>query len=99
MTENIDGDVSNDATDQEDSMYDQPRGRDDKTIVDHLQWALFVILLLVVLVATFRFYFATSWAIDQFVTGRYRSIFQAGFNLAILLVSGLGLSLLVRNMR
>jgi|AntDeeMinimDraft_4_1070355.scaffolds.fasta_scaffold00035_80 hypothetical protein len=99
MTENIDGDVSNDATDQEDSMYDQPRGRDDKTIVDHLQWALFVILLLVVLVATFRFYFATSSAIDQFVTGRYRSIFQAGFNLAILLVSGLGLSLLVRNMR
>jgi len=52
-----------------------------------------------VLVATFRFYFATSSAIDQFVTGRYRSIFQAGFNLAILLVSGLGLSLLVRNMR
>jgi len=45
MTENIDGDVSNDATDQEDSMYDQPRGRDDKTIVDHPQWALFVILL------------------------------------------------------
>ncbi|SFS07351.1 hypothetical protein SAMN05216559_3202 [Halomicrobium zhouii] len=98
MTENVDTENTNDMATGSDSQYDYDGG-DDKTIVDHLQWALFVILILVVLVATFQFYFAASSAIDQFVTGRYRSIFQAGFNLAILLVSGLGLSLLVRNMR
>lgn len=101
MTENIDSDDAADSTTGTDSQYDEygASGDDSQTIVSYVQWALFVILVLVVLMATLRFYFAASNAIDQFVASQYRSIFQAGFNLAILLVGGLGLSLLVRNMR
>ena len=102
MTENVDSDVANDVTEEEYSRYEE-RDRESpgrgRSIIDHVQWALFVILLLVVLVATFRFYFAASTAIDRFVTNQYRPTFQAAFNLAVLLVSGAGLSLLVRRMR
>jgi hypothetical protein len=65
-------------------------------VIEALQWAAFAILILVALVATFRFYFAASNAISNFVTHEYRPLFQAIFNLVILLASGLGLSVLVR---
>jgi len=76
---------------------DGPRtGDSTASIITYAQWAAFAILVLVALVATFRFYFATSNAINNFVTRQYRPIFQAVFNLVILLASGLGLSVLVR---
>ena len=65
-------------------------------VVRSLQWAAFAILILVALIATLRFYFAASNAINEFVTRRYRPLFQAIFNLVILLASALGLSVLVR---
>jgi len=65
-------------------------------VVRTLQWAAFTILVLVALVATFRFYFAASNTINEFVTRRYRPPFQMVFNLVILLASVLGISVLVR---
>ena len=65
-------------------------------VIDALQWAAFGILILVALIATLQFYFATSNAIRNFVTPDYRPLFQAIFNLVILLASALGLSVLVR---
>ncbi|WP_225334338.1 hypothetical protein [Halomicrobium urmianum] len=74
-------------------------GDDDADLVDYVEWSLLAILLLVALVATFRFYFAMSTAIDNFVTREFRPLFQAAFNLAILLACGAGLTALVRRIR
>lgn len=82
--------ASNDQADQQD---------DTRGFVRVLYWAAIGILVLVALIATLRFYFAAGNAIDNFVTRQYRPIFQAVFNLVILLASGLGLSLLVRRIR
>jgi hypothetical protein len=65
-------------------------------VISALQWAAFGILILVALVATFRFYFAASNTIDTFVNREFRPLFQMLFNLLILLASGVGLSVLVR---
>jgi len=96
-----DGDVTDDTgtegvTTETEEATTQTDESQDGGIVTYIQWAAFVILALVALVATFRFYFAISNAINNFVTRQYRPIFQAVFNLVILLASGLGLSVLVR---
>ena len=67
-------------------------------MIQYAQWAAFALLLLVALVATARLYFAASATIDTFVTRRYRPLFMAGFNLAVLLGCGIGLSVLVRRL-
>jgi uncharacterized membrane protein len=67
-------------------------------IATYAQWAVFAILTLVALIATLQFYFSASSAIDTFVTDRYRPLFRAAFNLAVVLVCGLGLSVLVRRL-
>ncbi|MDS0221495.1 hypothetical protein NDI54_09050 [Haloarcula sp. S1AR25-5A] len=67
-------------------------------IAVYAQWAVFAILTLVALIATLQFYFSASSAIDTFVTDRYRPLFSAAFNLAVVLVCGLGLSVLVRRL-
>jgi len=68
------------------------------SIAVYAQWAVFAILTLVALIATLQFYFSASSAIDTFVTDRYRPLFNAAFNLAVVLVCGLGLSVLVRRL-
>jgi hypothetical protein len=67
-------------------------------MVRYSQWAAFAFLVLIALIATVRLYFAVSSSIDTFVTYRYRPLFMTGFNLAVLLGCGIGLSVLVRRM-
>lgn len=69
-----------------------------RTIVEYLQWALFAILVLVLLISTLQFYNAATSTINTFVAPRFRPPFRMAFNLAMVLVSGLGLSLLVRRL-
>lgn len=69
-----------------------------RSIVEYLQWALFGILVLVLLLSTLQFYNAATSTINTFVAPRYRPPFRMAFNLAMVLVSGLGLSLLVRKL-
>jgi len=67
-------------------------------MVRYAQWTAFALLAIVALIATLRFYFAVSATVDTFVTRRYRPVFMAGFNLAVLLSCALGLSALVRRL-
>jgi hypothetical protein len=87
--------------DPQDESDDGPQ-RDERDIgaqmLTYAQWAAFALLLLVALIATVRLYFAASAAIDTFVTRRFRPLFMAGFNLAVVLACGLGLSALVRRL-
>ncbi|EMA01925.1 hypothetical protein SAMN05443574_10460 [Haloarcula vallismortis] len=69
-----------------------------QSIAVYAQWAVFAILTLVALIATLQFYFSASSAIDTFVTDRYRPLFNAAFNLVVVLGCGLGLSVLVRRL-
>ncbi|GCF12270.1 hypothetical protein Harman_02050 [Haloarcula mannanilytica] len=69
-----------------------------RSIAVYAQWAMFGILTLVALIATLQFYFSASSTIDTFVTDRYRPLFKAAFNLVVLLVCGIGLSVLVRRL-
>jgi hypothetical protein len=48
-------------------------------------------LALLALIALLRFYFAASATIDSLIAPAYRSLFQALFNLTILLLSGAGI--------
>lgn len=54
---------------------------------------------LLALIAMLRFYFAASATIDTWISQDYRSLFQALFNLAILLVAGAGIGWQARKIR
>ncbi|WP_459193987.1 hypothetical protein [Halosimplex sp. J119] len=68
-------------------------GRD---LVAYVEWAAFAILCLLALVATFRFYFAASEAIRVWFSADFVPVFQALFNLLVLVASAAGISVLVR---
>ncbi|MFC7138250.1 hypothetical protein ACFQMA_23630 [Halosimplex aquaticum] len=71
----------------------EPEGRD---LLAYVEWAAFGILCLLALVATFRFYFAASEAIRVWFSADFVPVFQAVFNLLVLVASALGISVLVR---
>jgi hypothetical protein len=77
---------------------DQPDETTDDTtdLVRYARYALLAGLTLLALVATFRFYFAVSNTIDSWVAREYRSLFQAAFNLVVLLVAAVGISWEIR---
>ncbi len=63
-----------------------------------LNYALLAGLSLLALVAALQFYLNASSTINQWVTREYRSIFQATFNLVVLLVTAAGISRQVRRL-
>lgn len=71
---------------------------DGRDLVTLVEWAAFGVLCLLALVATFRFYFATSNAIRIWFSRDFVPIFQAVFNLLVLVASGTGISVLVRRL-
>ena len=77
-------------------------GSEDRTTGERLTWVVqvgaLVVLSLVALLATFRFYFAASEAITVWIADDYVSVFQAAFNLLVLVVCLYGVSLLVRRL-
>jgi len=80
--------------DPEDGTDDES-GRDVERYVRYVLLAGFTLL---ALVALLRFYFAASGVIDTWVTEEYRSLFQAAFNLVVLLAAGIGISWQVRHL-
>jgi len=64
-----------------------------------LNYALLAGLSLVALIATLQLYFNVSSAINQWVSHEYRSLFQAAFNLVVLLLVGSGMVWQVRRLR
>jgi hypothetical protein len=65
---------------------------------DTLLKAALAVLALLALVATIRFYLSLSSAIGTWVTHEYRDLAQAAFNLVVLLVTGVGISAVVRRL-
>lgn len=74
---------------------DQSTNRD---VVRTLYWVALGALVLLAAVALLQFYLSASRAISIWVTREYRPLFQAAFNLAVLLVAGAGISVVVRRL-
>lgn len=71
------------------------RGR---PVTTYLFWGAFGLLSVMAVVAIIGFYNSVSSAIDVWIASDYQPIFRSIFNLVVLLVCALGLSLLVRQM-
>jgi hypothetical protein len=88
-TDTTDSPATSDPTD------DEPA--DDRgDLVRYAHYALLGGLTLLALVATLRLYLAASTAIDIWVAREYRPLFQAAFNLVVLLLAAVGISWEVR---
>ncbi|MGB9965532.1 hypothetical protein [Halobacterium hubeiense] len=70
-------------------------GRDVRELL--LKGTLFVLAVLAV-VALFQFYTSANAAIGQWIAREYRALFRAAFNLVVLLATGIGISLVVREL-
>jgi hypothetical protein len=70
-----------------------------ETVERKLRYAFVAGLALLALIALLRFYFAASATIDTWIAREYRSLLQALFNLAILLLSGAGILWQARKLR
>ena len=101
MTENIDTPTGGTETDEstteaEDGLeQDETDGRDLRRKANY---ALLAGLSLLALIAALQFYLNTSSVINQWVTREYRSLFQAVFNLVVLLIAAAGISRQVRRL-
>jgi hypothetical protein len=75
---------------------------DSRSSGERLAWLVqigaLVVLCLLALLATFRFYFAASQAIQVWISDDFVSVFQAAFNLLVLIASVYGVSVLVRRL-
>lgn len=72
---------------------------DPETARRYLLWIGVAILALLAIVATFRVYTSASEAIGRFVAYEYRALFQAAFNLAVLLLAVAGITRLLRELQ
>jgi hypothetical protein len=76
------------------------RGRDDgsskEKMVRYLYWGAFGLLFLAGAAAAVGFYFSVMDLIDIWVAADFKPVFRMLFNLAVVLVTVLGLSVLVR---
>lgn len=68
------------------------------TLATYVEWGVLLVLALLSAIATLQFYSNVSRAIDIWVAREYVPLFQAGFNLIILLAAIVGISLLVRRL-
>jgi hypothetical protein len=76
-------------------------GRDDegRDVRELLLRGTLVVLGVLAVVALFQFYTSALAAIDQWIAREYRALFRAAFNLAVLLATGIGISLVARELR
>ena len=88
-------------TDTDPSTGSDDDGSDHDTGVRVRRYANYAVLLVLgvlALVAVIRLYFSVSNAITTWVASEYRSLFQAAFNLVVLLAAGLGISYQLRRL-
>ena len=79
-----------------DTASGEPTDEASEDLVRYARYALLAGLTLLALLATVRFYFAVSTTIDRWVAPEFRSLFQAAFNLVVLLAAAVGISWEVR---
>lgn len=92
-----DSDSPNEMTDDidEETSEEQrsPEVADERSDLQRkANYALLAGLSLLALIAALQFYFNASSVISQWVTHEYRSLFQAAFNLVVLLLAVAGIS-------
>ncbi len=75
---------------------DGDEGRDLRRTLNYM---LLAGLSLLALIATLQLYLNVSSAINQWISHEYRSLFQAAFNLVVLLLVGTGMVWQVRRLR
>lgn len=71
---------------------------DEQRVIRGLTWGALGIACVVAIGALHQFYFNAAAAIETFVATEYESLFLAGFNLIVLFVAGVVISLLVREL-
>jgi hypothetical protein len=105
MTENpaTDEEVSSGASERPNRRRNQSRrGVAESLGITSLReavlWGALVLLALLAAYSLFQFYGFAAAAIDEWVSDGYRELFQAGFNLVVLLVSTAGVALVVRRL-
>ncbi|ESP88932.1 hypothetical protein [Candidatus Halobonum tyrrellensis] len=64
----------------------------------YLNYAVLAGLVLLGVVAALQFYLAAGATINRWVAAEYRSLFRAAFNLAVLLLAALGVSVQLRRL-
>jgi len=86
-----------DGTDTEANGDDDSQELSTRTI-KYLYWGGLALAGFMAFLSVIQFYLNASAAIDQVISDDYQSLFQAGFNLIILLASGIAISTLVRRL-
>lgn len=91
------GDTPDDAVERaETTRQEDEDGRDYRDIISYLEWGAMAGLGLVALIAVFRFYFAASRAISVWISPDFEPVFQAAFNLVVLLLAATGIVVFAR---
>ncbi|MFC7098262.1 hypothetical protein [Halobaculum marinum] len=88
--------ASGTTTDGVSTTDDDATGVFSGDVARYVNYVVLAALVLLALVAGVQFYTGVSRTISQWVTYEYRSIVQAAFNLAVLLIAASGISLQIR---
>ena len=92
-------DESPETTDRSGRAPTDDAGDESSRLGRYVNRAILAGLLILAVVAALRFYFAASNAIDYWVADAYRSMFQAAFNLVVLLAVSAGIGWQLRRVR
>lgn len=87
-------DITDDPADRLASVLDDPMAAKR-----FLMWVAVALLALLAVVATFQIYTNTSTAIARFVGADFRPLFQAAFNLVVLLLAVAGITRLLQRLQ
>jgi len=71
---------------------------DGNRVRRYANYVVLLVLGLLAFVAVIRLYLSVSNAIGTWITAEYRSLFQAAFNLIVLLAAGVGISYQLRRL-
>jgi len=84
--------------DESESTDTDNETQDGRNVRRYANYAVLLVLGLLAFVALIRLYFSVSNAITTWITSEYRSLFQAAFNLVVLLAAGVGISYQLRRL-
>lgn len=85
-------------TEEPDSAPTDEPAADGRDVRDLLLRGALLVLSVLAVVALFQFYTSANAAIGEWIGPEFRSLFRAAFNLLVLLATGIGISLVVREL-
>ncbi|WP_373190126.1 hypothetical protein [Halolamina sp.] len=98
MTETTDTRTGGTNSEESNTLSEEEQTNENSDLRRKANYALLAGLSLLALIAALQFYLNASSVINQWVTHEYRSLFQAAFNLVVLLVAAAGISRQVRRL-